>query len=368
MTPSVESLIRAHARGSISRRSLLLTLPALAMAPWARRAMAQSAPTIPVHSLNHTTLTVSDPKRSLDFYQGLFGMPVQARQGDVVCLSIGDGPQFLAISGGPDATPSIDHFCVSVDDFDVDRILESLARHGVSSSDDPAAGGGLSGGAMRVRVRMRGESAGGDPAGTPEIYVGDPDGTVVQIQDASYCGGAGVLGHICRTVETSPVKGVFQARDVSHFTIRSSDAQRANSFYASLFGLPVQVMQGGTPALGIGSGVQFVMFTGGAGTPGPGGGPPRPAGIDHVCLSVDGFDVDRILKGLEGFGVKPRGAATDRVGPMTSYVSMRMPNRGGAPGGTPEVYFTDPDGLRIQLQDARYCGGGGYLGSACPDA
>jgi hypothetical protein len=41
---------------------------------------------------------------------------------------------------------------------------------------------------------------------------------------------------------------------------------------------------------------------------------------------------------------------------------MRMPNRGGAPGGTPELYFTDPDGIRLQIQDMRYSGGSGYLG------
>jgi hypothetical protein len=43
-----------------------------------------------------------------------------------------------------------------------------------------------------------------------------------------------------------------------------------------------------------------------------------------------------------------------------------MPNRGGAEGGTPELYFTDPDGLAIQIQDVTYCGGGGFLGELCP--
>jgi hypothetical protein len=43
-----------------------------------------------------------------------------------------------------------------------------------------------------------------------------------------------------------------------------------------------------------------------------------------------------------------------------------MSDRGGAPEGTPELYFTDPDGIFIQLQDATYCGGSGYLGNVCP--
>ena len=44
---------------------------------------------------------------------------------------------------------------------------------------------------------------------------------------------------------------------------------------------------------------------------------------------------------------------------------MRMPDRDGAASGTPELYFTDPDGILIQLQDVSYCGGGGYLGDEC---
>jgi hypothetical protein len=51
---------------------------------------------------------------------------------------------------------------------------------------------------------------------------------------------------------------------------------------------------------------------------------------------------------------------------MTSYVTLRMENRGGAKEGTPELYFTDPDGLLIQLQDVKYCGGSGVLGDVCP--
>jgi hypothetical protein len=69
---------------------------------------------------------------------------------------------------------------------------------------------------------------------------------------------------------------------------------------------------------------------------------------------------------LESFGLKPRESTPGPAGPLRHYVTMRMENRGGAPGGTPELYFTDPDGLLMQLQDATYCGGGGFLGNECP--
>ena len=76
--------------------------------------------------------------------------------------------------------------------------------------------------------------------------------------------------------------------------------------------------------------------------------------------------IEEAIKALESFGLKPRESPTVPVGPMRYYVSMRGENRGGAPNGTPELYFTDPDGILGQLQDVKYCGGGGYLGDACP--
>jgi catechol 2,3-dioxygenase-like lactoylglutathione lyase family enzyme len=346
----------------IDRRDFLKSVPLLAAAP---RLLAQppGRPLIPVRALNHMTLSVSDPKRSLDFYQGLFGMPVQARQGQTTLLRIGAGPQFLALSGaGANLPPSINHYCLAVDNFDADRALAALARVGVARAE--GAGGGLSGGPLKARVRMRGPDSGGAPGGTPELYVGDPDGIVVQLQDTTYCGGSGALGNTCGAPEPSPNKGLLAVRDLSHFTITSTDAARSNTFYQALFGLEVQARQGPTsPLLGVGSGVQFLMFTGGGA--GRAGAPPRQASINHACMNMDTFKPDEILKTLERYGIKPRGNTQGPPAPMVSYVTMRMENRGGAKEGTPELYFTDPDGLLIQLQDVKYCGGAGYLGDVC---
>jgi catechol 2,3-dioxygenase-like lactoylglutathione lyase family enzyme len=342
---------------NVSRRNLLLSLPALAIVP---RALTQASdPPIRVRALNHMTLAVSDPKRSLDFYQGLFGMPIQARQGATTLLRIGSGPQFLALSAtGANATPEINHFCLTVDGFNVDRILKLLADRGLTRSD--------ANGPMKVRVRMRGPEAGGAREGTPELYFGDPDGIVVQLQDASYCGGAGVPGNVCAAApEPSPKKGLLAVRDLSHFTINVSNPQRSNAFYQELFGLSIRAHQGPAPLLGVGPTVQFLMFTAGAVASGASAAPARPPRIDHVCLNLDGFDPDKILKALDDYGIKPRGNTPGLAGPLKSYVTMRMENRGGAPGGTPELYFTDPDGILIQLQDVKYCGGGGYLGNVC---
>ena len=307
----------------ITRRELLASLAV------ATRALAQAKPPIPVRALNHMTLNVSDAKRSLEFYQGLFGMPIQARQGTGVQLRIGPGPQFVALSAGS-KKPGIDHLCMTTGGFNADRILKLLTDRGV-----------------KARVRMRDQ--------TPELYLEDPDGIVVQIQDPAYCGGSGPLGGQCAaTPEPAPAEGLLALRDLSHFTLSVSNPASSVAFYQELFGLRVQTHQGAAPVLGLGPGPQFVMAA-------PGAMP----GIGHACFTMEGFDPDKVLKLLADFGIKPRGEARGPAGPLVSYVTRRMPDRGGAPGGTPELYFTDPDGILLQIQDVTYCGGSGPLGEVC---
>jgi catechol 2,3-dioxygenase-like lactoylglutathione lyase family enzyme len=206
--------------------------------------------------------------------------------------------------------------------------------------------------------------------GTPELYMYDADTIAIQLQDSRYCGGTGPLGNVCPPPEPSPKKGLMALRGWSHCTIFGSDANRSNKFYQDLFGWRIQGYQapaGSTnaPFLNAGNGVEFLMFGGGGG--GRGGAAAAPRGsINHLCMSMDNFNPDAVIKNLESYGLKPRGNPQGTPGPMVHYITLRMENRGGAKDGTPELYFTDPDGLLIQLQDTKYCGGAGSLGEICP--
>ncbi len=348
---------------ALSRRRLLLSVPALIAST---RAFAQSgAAPIHVAGINHVTLSVSDVQRSVDFYQGLFGMPIVSRQGATRNLRIGAGPQCLGISSAGSAAPNINHICLGVDGFNVDRLTSALAARGFTRTDQAgnAGGGGLGGGPMKMRVRVRGPETGGARDGTPELYFSDADGVVFQLQDPRYCGGAGPLGNECGAPEPSPKKGLLALRGWSHCTIFVSDGARSNAFYEELFGLKVQAFQGpGAPVYGVGGG-EFLMFAGGGGR--GRAAAPRQGSINHLCMNIENFDPDRVIKALESYGIKPRGQAQGPAGPLVHYVSLRMENRGGAKEGTPELYFTDPDGLLIQLQDTKYCGGAGVLGEIC---
>src|SRR5262245_51731575 len=119
---------------NISRRRMLLSLPGMMFVP---RLFAQSSnPPIRTKGINHVTLHVSDLKRSVDFYQGLFGMPVINRQAMSVGLQIGTGPQHLGLSIAGTEAPNINHVCLNVENFNVDRIVGILTQRGFTKSDE----------------------------------------------------------------------------------------------------------------------------------------------------------------------------------------------------------------------------------------
>ena len=327
---------------ALTRRDLLLAIPGLALA---RHALAQQrAAPLRILGLHQVTLAVSDVARSLYFYQSLFGMPIQVRRGSTMVLRIGEGPQFLALSRAGAGEPRIDHWGMAVEIFDAERVVADLGALGVATAE---GGAGPSVGPRQVRAVSRGS--------TPEIFMGDPNGLVMQLQDARYCGGGGPLGDTCAAPQASRYEGSLQMNGLSHLTINVPDPAATNDFYQQVFGFDYQAYQAASPLLGVGPGGHFLMFIG-AGAAGT-------ARINHACLTVDDFDVDRIIGVLEEHGITSR--EDDGPGPLRHWISLRMPNRGGAPEGTPELYFSDPDGLAIQLQDGAYCGGGGYLGDVC---
>ena len=350
----------------------MLALPALLIAP---RLSAQSPPSqIGLYGINHVAATVTDLARSVEFYQRLFGTPIQHRQGtNAVVLRVGSGPHSIILRRGP--KPAITTMCLSVADFNPDRLVATLEGHGVTRGD--AESGAVSPGVMKVQLRRRSADRGGATEGTPEVVFGDPNNLAVQLQDARYCGGAGVRGDVCGRLEPSP-KGVMALVDFSHFTVIGGRSDRATAFYRQLFGMGIQAYQGPLPMLAVGRGPAFLVFAGGGGQRPPAAGAGAaampavpPASINHVALTLKGFDPEKVTRMLLDAGLKERAQGAAGVpGPLETYVSWRTTERGGggpgAPKGTPELYFTDPDGLLLQLQDVSYCGGSGFLGSVCP--
>ncbi len=327
-------------------------IPLLALAP---AALGQNPSPVAVRKIHSFDIKVQDVQRSLRFYQDVFAAPVQARRGDSIYLRIGEGPHFFSISPvGPGEQVGFSYIGLSVANFDVDRVQNQLEAFGIAPGSAPGRNEQGLDLASRSWVVNRGQAR--------ELYFADAEGLVYQLSSESYCGGSGPLGENCSDVEPAPGPGMMELIDYSHFTNFMSNRDRANDFYTAAFGKTFQAYQGPlSPVIGVGNGIQFLMYTGGRES----GAPSAPGRIDHVCFSVTNFNVDRILAQLTDYGLVAREDASNTQ-PLMHWISMRMPNRGGADGGTPELYFTDPDGIRIQVQDPGYCGGTGYLGDSCP--
>ncbi len=132
---------------------------------------------------------------------------------------------------------------------------------------------------------------------------------------------------------TTPLIG--RATQLNHATLYVKDVARSQAFYQKLFGMPILTRQG-----------QGVNLRAGAGFVGlyPAGDRNKPQ-INHICLSVDGFDARQVLAKLQPLNVNPE-------------IDQR--------GDTEELYLDDPDGITIQIQDTRYRGGVGRLGDRDP--
>ncbi|MCY4356275.1 MAG: VOC family protein [Gammaproteobacteria bacterium] len=308
---------------------------------------ARQAPPLPIRAFSHMMLAVSDPDASTDWYQRLFGLPVVSRRAEAIILQVGEGPQFIGISGQPDNSPRIASFGLALRTYDPEKAVQALQEQGVTPTGMAAP--------MQSFMRLR-KSQKADSVDTQELWFGDPDGIVVQLQDSSYCGGEGTNGEICfPVVESESEAGLLSIREFNHFTVFVSDQARSIRFYQSLFGMPIDTYQGALPIIRVGTGRAFLALA----------QPPVPPRIHHASLAVENFNVERIFAQLESFGLTILGEASAANGPLQAYVTMRGADRGGLHSGTPEVYFTDPDGILLQLQDLSYCGGNGYFGELC---
>jgi catechol 2,3-dioxygenase-like lactoylglutathione lyase family enzyme len=135
-------------------------------------------------------------------------------------------------------------------------------------------------------------------------------------------------------VATAAEPVIGTVKQLNHVTVFARDVQRSKQFYQELFGMPVLTPQ--DPGVNLKAGTGFLGIYPAQGAA---------AGIHHLCLGLENFDAGAVLKRL-----------TDRG--LNGNIRQR--------GDTRELYFTDRDNIRVQLQDVRYIGGVGPLGDRGP--
>lgn len=167
MVAQIEALVSAFESGALSRREFLQGVVVAAAAPAMVGAAApgggataspQPKSQIRAVSLNHVSLAVRDVEASKAFYGRVLGVSEISGQSNGLNLGLGDS--FLGLY---DIEPKgrINHFCVGVEDFDVEGDAAKLRSLGV-----------------KPYIRKD----------RPELYFSDPDGITVQLSGADYRG------------------------------------------------------------------------------------------------------------------------------------------------------------------------------------
>ena len=149
MGNKLDQLFDAYERGSVTRRELLAAVVSfVALGSTTLSAQPLSSEAGRVH-LNHVNLRVANVQRSFDFYQEFFGLAMKPTR-TYHALDCGNGtfislqtkadidqetfrvsPDAVEWARTPDAAPGmIEHFCLEIDNFDLQKTLEALKAAG----------------------------------------------------------------------------------------------------------------------------------------------------------------------------------------------------------------------------------------------
>ncbi len=129
----------------------------------------------------------------------------------------------------------------------------------------------------------------------------------------------------------------FRLRRIDHVVLRVYDSPAMERFYIDVLGCREERRQDEIGLVQLRAGdslIDLVSVDGEIGRHG-GAGPGEEAhNVDHICLSVEGYDEAAIVAHL-----KAHGARTGDVG-----------SRYGAEGEGPSIYLFDPQGNMVELK------------------
>ena len=119
-------------------------------------------------------------------------------------------------------------------------------------------------------------------------------------------------------------------RSMNHVSLSVSDVQRSADFYSRVLGMEI-ISRPANGGLNMGLGIESFLGLYELGNPG---------GMHHLCIGVDNYDADALAEKLQGHGID-------------ANVNRDPANRSS---GGDQLYFTDPDGILVQLAQHGYLG------------
>jgi catechol 2,3-dioxygenase-like lactoylglutathione lyase family enzyme len=244
-----------------SRRQAIQWLGACAI-PLLARGVAR-ADDLPLHTtgIEHFGLTVPDPEATAKFYGGIFDRQLFQEKDPPPRFYVKLGAGYLAFGGNQTVSPSIDHFCTLVENYQPPEMRKTLEAAGVTMSPGPFG--------MAL----------------------DPDGLRLQLLRVP----GGLAKTIIPAYRLSPDDALFEAIAPDHVMLHVSDLDRSVEHYKKFFGpelsrtkKPERVWFGAAKTK---LGLELVASG-------------EKPGIHHICVRVAGFDKKSAMEKLKRAGIE----------------------------------------------------------------
>jgi catechol 2,3-dioxygenase-like lactoylglutathione lyase family enzyme len=134
MNSVIEDLVTGFERGTLSRRQLVQGLTAVAAAGAALPAAAQTTPFSSTR-IDHISIQVTDMKRSVEFYEKIFGLKILGEDKENEIVRMGVTKIIVSLHRKP-PVGIVDHFAIAIDNFNREAVTAELAKHGLKAEQN----------------------------------------------------------------------------------------------------------------------------------------------------------------------------------------------------------------------------------------
>ncbi len=133
-----------------------------------------------------------------------------------------------------------------------------------------------------------------------------------------------------RKVEAQDAPPVASVRSMNHVSLSVNDVERSAEFYNRVLGLEI-ISRPASGGINMGLGADSFLGLYNLANPGS---------MHHMCIGVNGYDPDSLAEKLQLHGI-------------SANINRDPANR---TSGGDQLYFTDPDGILVQLAQHGYLG------------
>jgi catechol 2,3-dioxygenase-like lactoylglutathione lyase family enzyme len=139
MEAVISNLLTSFEKGTLTRRELMQGLALVATASRAASAAELQTSIIKGARIDHVSIQVSDLKRSVDFYQKVFGFSVVSEDKPNEIVRLGTTKALVSLHH-KSPTALVDHFAIGLDSFNKEAVTRELKQRGITPEENLDAG------------------------------------------------------------------------------------------------------------------------------------------------------------------------------------------------------------------------------------